>query len=140
MRFRKLGPNRYLIRLERGEPVVETLTRFAREEEIASAEITAIGAVENVELAYFDRERRTYLTRRFPDVYELVSLIGNLSWVEDSPLFHLHACLGGPQYQAICGHLASADVAVTLELHLLSFPDRIDRRRDEQIGLNLLDL
>ncbi len=140
MKYRSLGPNHYLIRLLKGEAVAATLIRFAQEHEISSGQVTAIGALENTELGFFDRDEKKYLTKRFPDVNELISLVGTVPWVDGSPFFHLHACLGGRDYEAVCGHFIEATVAITVEVTLIATDVRVERALDEDIGLNLLDI
>jgi predicted DNA-binding protein with PD1-like motif len=69
---------------------------------------------------------------------ELVSLTGNVTWVDDAPLIHAHAVLAGPDYVAYGGHLFSAEIAVTGEVSIAPFTTRVCRKPDERTGLNLI--
>ena len=53
MKYRKIG-NSYVIRLERGEKVIEKLTEFCRKEGIKSGHCSGIGGLERAEIAYFN--------------------------------------------------------------------------------------
>jgi predicted DNA-binding protein with PD1-like motif len=59
MRHQRFG-ERYIVRLERGESVVETLTTLLADERIDCANLSAAGAVQWVRLAYWNAETRRY--------------------------------------------------------------------------------
>lgn len=130
----------YLLRLPRGARVMETLLDFIREKNIGGGALSAIGALEEVELGYFRLSDQQYLRKKLEGIYELVSFTGNLSYVDGQPMLHAHAVLGDPGFQTVAGHFFDGTVAVTLEVHLTVFSEKVARRRDEETGLNLLDL
>jgi len=130
----------FWLRLKRGEPVVESLTRFAKEQEITAAGISGIGAVTGASLGYFDLTRREYNRKKFDGVYELLNLAGNISLVDGNPFVHAHVIVAGPDYQTLGGHLFEAEVAVTVEIILRVFPQAVSRKFDPDINLNLWNL
>jgi len=130
----------YLLRLPRGARVMETLLDFIREKNIDGGALSAIGAVEEVELGYFRLSDHQYLRKKLNGIYELVAFSGNVSYVDGQPMVHAHAVLGDPGFQTVAGHFFDGAVAVTMEIYLTVFSDKIARRRDEETGLNLLDL
>lgn len=130
----------FLVRLFRGEKVTETLLKFIKEREISGGIITGIGAVEKVTLGYFDRNEKQYLRREFNDIYEVVSFNGNISYVKDEPFVHAHIMLGDRKFQTIAGHFFEGSVAVTMEIFMRVFEDKIRREPDEVLQLNLLKL
>ncbi len=139
MVFNKMDSG-FWLRLKRGEPVIESMTRFAREQEITAAQISGIGAVSGVTLGYFDLTRREYNRKKFDGVYELLNLAGNISLVDGEPFVHAHIVLANPDYQVIGGHLFEAEVAVTVEIVLRVFPQKINRKFDPEVNLKLWDL
>jgi uncharacterized protein len=141
---------RYLIRLESGERVMETLVAFAREEGLLFAQVQAIGAVSEARLAYWNAQTREYEYTDVSEQTEIVGFSGNLAWREGEPFFHVHVMLGRQDLSVLGGHLVEATVNPTLEVILSgTLSGSVDkdesreapvRRKDEQSGLFLLDL
>lgn len=129
-----------LLRLFAGERMPEALTDFAREEGWSSGWIQGIGAVEAVELAYFDRNLREYQRKKFEGVFELIGCTGNLAMVSGEPFWHLHALIGDANCQIVGGHLIGLTIAVTGEFWLTRGEGPVHRTIDEATGLKLLDL
>lgn len=139
MRFRRVG-SRFLLRGEIGDRFPAALVALAREQEWLSGSISGLGGVRNVKLAYFDVLRKEYLPIQVDGVVELVSLTGNLTIVDGEPFWHLHAVVSDAAGSVTAGHLASLEVAVTLECWIDIVGERVERWRDEVSGLNLLDV
>ena len=130
----------FVVKLDRGEQLVDSLIKFARQEKVDSGSVAGIGAVTNVTLGYFDREQKKYLQRKFEDVYELVSLLGSIASLDHQPILHLHIAISDRNYNLCAGHLFSAEVAVTAEVFVRAYPEPLLRKKDPEFGLNLLDL
>ena len=134
--------NGFFLVFERGEEFISTLARFCEEVEVHWAVFGGIGAVEDVEIGYYDLSTRKYVFRREAGPFEVVSLHGNIAELQERPLVHVHTTLGrcDDSLQTIGGHLKSARVAVTLEVSLWVVTQPLIRSYDEQIGLNLIRL
>lgn len=132
--------NRYVVRLERGEDVIVALSRFAEESGIRSGCVQGIGAVENVELGYFNRDTREYQKIRFDGEYELITLMGNYTLVDDKPFLHAHVIISDEACKAFAGHLFSGEIAVTGEFFITPISYEITREYDDATGLNLMKL
>jgi len=130
----------FVVKLDKGEQLVDSLIKFARQEKVDSGSVTGIGAVTNVTLGYFDREQKKYLEKKFEEVYELVSLLGSIATINYQPILHLHIIISDRNYKVYAGHLFSAEVAVTAEIFVRAYPEPLLRKKDPQFGLNLLDL
>jgi len=135
---------RHLVRLESGEPVVESLAgflgRLRADSGVRFANLSAAGAVSRATLAYWDPADQVYRDREFGEQLEVVSFQGNASLKDDAPFLHLHVVLGRADFSAIAGHLREAIVHPTLEVWLRTEDVAIERRRDPATGLDLLDL
>ena len=129
-----------ILRLEKGEEVLSTLTDFVRENDIRGGAILGLGAIRDLELGLYDPHEKTYIKRTFPEDMELGNLTGNISWFEGHPVLHCHVTVAAHDLKAYTGHLFSAVVAVTVECVIRPFSKKLTRARDEAIGLNLLDL
>ena len=68
-------------------------------------------------------------------------MTGNIAQVDGAPFIHVHAVLTDMlKNDSIGGHVFEAKVAVTLEVHLVAFNEKITREMDDEIGLKLLNL
>ena len=140
MQYQQVGDYSYMIRLQSGEPVIETLTAFLRRIEAGFAGMSAFGAVEWAELAYWNSDTEQYEYRKFEEQMEVVSLGGNCSLKEGEPFLHVHCVLSRHDYSVLGGHLTEARVRPTLEVLLQTGPSQVRRTQDVDSGLYLLDL
>ncbi len=132
------GSRSWVLVFDRGEKVAETLKRFASEQALEGAWIRGLGAVEDAELGWFDRDEKTYRTRTFEGPLELLSLQGNFARADGDRVWHLHAVCAGPDLKAVGGHLVEASCAVTLEMIVQETPFSLERAFDERFDLKLL--
>ena len=139
MRFQRFG-DRYIVRLESGEPVIETLTEFLLSERIEFANLSAAGAVRSVRLGYWNADTRAYEYRDLDEQLEVVSFQGNSSLKDGQPFLHLHGVFGRRDFSVVGGHIKEARVHPTLEVWLRTETIAVRRARDETSGLDLLDL
>lgn len=139
MRFRKIE-NGYFLRLEKGEEVVSSIVQFAAKEKIASGAFFGLGAINKIDLGYYNLEQRKYEKEHFAEDMEVGNITGNIASLEGKPFVHMHVTVSGKDLKAFTGHLFSAEVALTLEIFVFTSSARIERKMDPEIGLNLLHL
>lgn len=133
------GQRTYAVVLETGEEVMDCLSRFVAAERIGAAQITAIGALSDVVLMYFDWEEKDY--RRIPvrEQVEVASLIGDVAEGPDGkPALHVHLVVGRRDGTAMAGHLAQAHVRPTLEAVITENPAHLRKVKDKESGLPLI--
>jgi len=130
----------HFFRVAKGALFADALLAFVQKEGIPAATCSAIGAVEDVVLAYYNLETRAYEEKQLEDVWELVALTGNIATKEGSPFLHAHVVVSDPDMQTRGGHLVSCTVAATVEVTLHPLPKAITRSFDEVTGLHLLDI
>ncbi|KPL04631.1 MAG: hypothetical protein AMJ90_00250 [candidate division Zixibacteria bacterium SM23_73_2] len=138
--FYKKIPNGYIVRLEAGEEVISSLSEFAKKEKILGGFLFGLGAIKDATLGYFDVKNREYIKKTFDDEYEISSLVGDIYYFEGKPDVHAHVTLSGRDFKVIGGHLFSATVTGTGEFFICVSSDMLQRKKDPQTGLNLLDL
>jgi uncharacterized protein len=126
----------FLVRLDRGEEVIEAMTSFAARRKIGCGFLQGIGAVEKAEIGYFDLARKNYRRRALSPVAEVVGLSGNISLLNGQPFIHAHIILAGPDQKVLGGHLFAATVAITLELYVRVIRGRLVRKHDPKTGFN----
>lgn len=123
--------------LEKGEKLVESITRFAKLTGVNAASLQGLGALEEVELGFYNLHEKTYKKTTLKGDWELVALNGNITLKEGTPFVHVHAALGGEDFSLKGGHLFEAIVAVTCEISLLPHTVHIERHAHSGIGLAL---
>jgi predicted DNA-binding protein with PD1-like motif len=128
----------YFLRLEKGEEIIGSLTDFADKNNIQGAGISGIGALEEVKLGYYDREQKRYLDKTFYEVYEMLSLTGNIGRFEGQTVIHAHCTIGTSDYRVFGGHLFSGIVAVTGEIYVRVISQPLTRLVDNEFNLKLL--
>ena len=140
MRYRRFG-DRFVIRLESGESLTEELEELVRREGIGFADVSAAGAVSWIRLGYWHADTRKYAYHEFDEQLEVVSFQGNISLEQnDSPHLHIHGVFGHPDFSVVAGHVKEARVNPTLEIWLRAEEIPIRRVRDQETGLDMLDL
>ena len=138
MKYEKVDGG-YFIRLFKGEEIPAALCKFITQKKIGGGYISGLGAVNNVTLGYFDLERQKYLKEEFPGIYELVSLTGNIAYVEGEPFVHAHVLISDQQMVPRAGHLFAGTIAITGEFFIAVAGKKFRRTKDPEVGLNLLD-
>lgn len=137
MKFKKIE-QKYLIRLERGESIVESLTKFCQEQAINFGTISAIGGVDQATLGWYELTTKSYHWKDFSGNLEVVSLTGNIALLDQAPFLHIHTVIADENYQSFGGHLKEAKVAVTLEVIIEKLEGKVERKMEDEIGLSLL--
>ena len=135
------GPERsFVVVLETGDEVVATLERFADEHGLMACRVSAIGAVQQATLGYFDWERKDYVKIPINEQVEVLSFIGDIALKDGKPKVHAHVVVGKRDGTAHGGHLLEAFVRPTLEVVLIETPAHLRRTYDEASKIALIDL
>jgi hypothetical protein len=131
----------FVLILDPGEEVFDTITRFAADEDLAGASLTALGAFERAIVGWLDLHTRAY--RRIPidEQCEVLSIVGDIATGDDSkPSLHLHVVLGLRDGTTRGGHLLEGVVRPTLEVTIAEATAHLRRRRRPEFGIALIDL
>jgi len=134
------GERTFVIVFDKGDEVVAGLTAFAAREHLRASHLTAIGALRDVTLGYFDRDRRDYTRIPMAEQVEVLSLLGVITRDGTQPKLHAHIVVGQADGNARGGHLLEAHVWPTLEVIVEESPRHLQRRTDPETGLALIDL
>lgn len=107
MRVRVEGGKAIVGRLERGDDLLEGLTRVCREEGVRLGRIEALGAVERAVVGFYDQAAYEYRYHELDEPLEILCLVGNVSLKDGEPMVHAHLTLSDAQGRAFGGHLAA---------------------------------
>ena len=128
------------MRFAHGEDVVGGVLDFARAQQVKGAWVNLLGAIEDPELGYYDLPTKSYTRRSFPGDWEIMGAVGNLGWLGETPVFHIHVTISGPDFAAKGGHLFAGRAGATTEVWIRDLKTDLVRARDESIGLALWSL
>ena len=133
------GLRTFAVVFSTGDEAVSGLKRFADENRVSGAQVTALGAFSKVTVAFFDWQQKDYRRIQFDEQMEVLSLTGNIGVKEGAPALHAHVALGRADGTAHGGHLIEASVRPTLEVIVTETPAHLHRRFDPETGLHLID-
>ena len=134
------GEKTFAVIFEKGDEVIETLRRFANEQRLLASHFTAIGALSDVVIGFFDPAKKQYKKIPIREQVEVLSLTGDIAFEGDVPKIHAHIVVGKSDGTAHGGHLIAGHVFPTIELILVESPKYLQRRLDKETGLALIDL
>jgi predicted DNA-binding protein with PD1-like motif len=134
------GLRTFAVVLDKRDDVTEGLLRFAAQHKVTGAQLSAIGALEQVTLGYFDRDRKDYAHIEIREQVEVLSFTGNIALKDGKPKLHAHIVIGKADGTALGGHLLQARVWPTLEIMIVETPEHLRRTFDAETGLALLNL
>ncbi len=137
MDYKKYG-NYYIVRIDRGEEILENLQKLAKEEAIKIGTISGIGACDRVTIGVYSVEKKKYFETTLNEDLELTSLNGNITTMAGEVYLHLHANFGKANGEVVGGHLNKAYISGTSEIFIHTIDDEIDRKKDPVTGLNIL--
>jgi predicted DNA-binding protein with PD1-like motif len=134
------GLRTFAVVMDKGDEVVEQLLRFAEEQQVSGAAVTAVGACREATLAFFDPDELAYHDIPVNEQAEIVSLLGDIAELDDQPALHVHTVLALRNGSTVGGHLRRALVWPTLEVMVTETPVQLRKFVDHSTGLALLGL
>lgn len=139
MIIKKFG-SKFIVRLDKGEEIVQSLMKICVENNIRLGSITGIGATNQATIGLFDPKTKEYSSQELTGNFEIAPLVGNISTMKGEIYLHLHINLGDDKQHSWSGHLNSAIVSATFEAVIDTIDGEIDRELDPDIGLNLIKM
>ena len=125
-----------LIRLERGSDMLRSLNEAAARLGISAGTIQAIGAVEELAVAYYVQDRKQYHDLHFPEHMEIGSALGNVSLKDGAPFVHMHVTATRMDGTTVGGHLTEGTRVYLIEAYLRALGGPAPaREQDDELGL-----
>lgn len=136
MEFQKFG-NNYVVRIDKGEEVLQKLKEVCEKENIKLGGITGLGATDKVVLGLFDTEEKKYNKTTLTGPMEITSLIGNISISNGKCYLHCHINVCDKNMSVHGGHLNECYISATGEFIISAIDGEVERELSKEIGLNL---
>ncbi|MBU2550673.1 MAG: DUF296 domain-containing protein [Proteobacteria bacterium] len=126
-------------RLAFGDDLLVALTRICEDEGIMLGRVSAIGALSEARIGFYDQAAAEYIYHDLAMQLELIDLVGNVSEKEGRPFVHAHVTLGRRDGGVVGGHLFEGSMVFACEyvIEVLESEGRFTRRFDPQTGLFL---
>lgn len=137
MQYKRFGDT-IVARIDKGEEILEQLRLIAQRENVLLAEVSALGAVNDITVGVFNTAEKKYYANHFQGTFEIVSLTGTVSTMNGAYYAHIHMSAGDEKGMVFGGHLNRAVVSATCEMVIRVIDGQVDRAFDEGVGLNLL--
>lgn len=71
---------------------------------------------------------------------EILALMGNITTMNGEYYGHMHVTLGKDDGSCVGGHANELHISATAEIFIQVLAGEVDRIREENVGLNVLDL
>ncbi|HCF70263.1 MAG TPA: DNA-binding protein [Syntrophomonas sp.] len=130
----------YLLSLDRGEEVIQSIKDFCRKQKITLGLIHGIGASNQISVGLFETAAMQYHTMELTGDHEITNLSGNISTKDGNVYLHIHATLVDAKFKATGGHLNSAVISGACELFIQALDGEGNRIYDSELGLNVFQL
>ena len=131
----------HYVKFEKDTLLLESLTEYAVSNKIKTAEISFIGAVQNLNVLYFNQDSKQYEEHTFDGGFEVLSGLGNITLFNDKPLVHIHISVSDKDGNAFGGHLTEGSKIWLIEAIIKepTFIKRffIKRSYDKELNLNV---
>lgn len=133
-----IDTNQHILTIERGEELIAQLVAYAHEHRPNSAWLSGLGGTDRLTLGFYDLPSKDYEWHEYDEPLEILSLTGNLSWVDGEPFWHVHGTFSGRDMKAFGGHVKSLNVSQICEVMITPHSTPLTRAYDEVTGLKLL--
>lgn len=137
-RIAKLGRT-FIGRLQFNDDLLETLTDFCKAHRIKAGSFQLIGAVRNLNLGYYDQNKKRYTgCVSFKQKLEVVSCSGNVSLKDGEIFVHAHIACADHKGKAFGGHLMPGTKVFAAEFFIQELKGiELKRTKDAATGLPL---
>ena len=136
MEYRRFGSH-YLVRIDRGEEVMESLVQLCRAEGILLGAVSGLGAADYAKVGIYRVADHQFEGREFFGEQEVSSIVGSITEKDGEPYLHLHINLCDENMNIHGGHMTACRISGTCELTVTVLEGHVGRKHDEETGLNL---
>jgi len=99
-----------LARLDHGKEIITQIADMAEQRNISTGIFSAIGALSQVKLAFYDQDVHSYRNVSVDRPVEILSCSGNISLRDGHPFVHAHATVADSEGNVMGGHLSEGTV------------------------------
>ena len=138
MDYKKFG-NKIVLRLKKGDKIIESIEKLAKEENIKACHFAGIGAANEIKLAILNPGDDDYAWETYNEALEITSLVGNITSFEGEPMVHAHITCSREDFSVIGGHLGEGICSLTLELFVDLVDGELIKKHDDELKINTIE-
>ncbi len=138
MDYRRFGTN-YMVRIDRGEEIMESLTKMCKKEGILLGSVSGLGAADYAKIGIYRVADHQFEGKEYFGEQEISSIVGSITQKDGEPYLHLHANLCDDNMNIHGGHLTACRISGTCELTVTVMEGSVGRVKDEETGLMIFD-
>ena len=129
----------HYLKLDKEQLLLESLTEYVKKSNVKTAEISFIGAVQNVKVMYFNQIKKEYEHHELHGGHEVLSGLGNVSLLDGEPFVHIHVTVADKEGKAFGGHLDEGTRVWLIEAIIkeINSKESIKRKLDNELCLNV---
>ena len=139
MNFKRFD-NKVVVRIDKGEEIVDQLKIICKKLDIKLGSIVGIGATDKAVINLLNTKTKKYQSKEFTGDHEIAPLVGNITMMNGEVYLHLHVTICNVEHKALGGHLNSAVISSTFEGIIEIIEGQVTREYNDDVGLNLLKL
>lgn len=132
--------NKVIVRVDKGEELVDSLKTLCKALDITLGTIIGIGATDKVTIGLMNTKTQKYQSKELTGDHEIAPLLGNITRMNGEVYLHLHVTICNVEHKALGGHLTSAVISATFEGVIDIIDGQVNREYNAEVGLNLLKL
>jgi predicted DNA-binding protein with PD1-like motif len=132
--------NKVIVRIDKGEELVDCLKTICKKLDIKLGSIVGIGSTDKITIGLLNTKTKKYQLKEFTGDHEIASLVGNITMMNGEVYLHLHLTICNVEHKAIGGHLTSAIISATFEGIIDIIEGHVTREYNDDVGLNHLKL
>ena len=129
----------YAVISYQGDEVYSGLQESAENYHVTNAHFTAIGALDDATVGWFDPQRKMYKKIPISGQHELIGMSGDIALHQGRPVVHTHMVVGSPDGTTRAGHVLEAYASPTVEAMVTVDPVSMHKRFDPATDLTLID-
>ena len=127
-----------ILRFDSGEDAIAGISEFAAKEGIFAAWVSAIGSTKEIEIGFYDLEKKEYENAVYDEIMELVGSSGTIAQLDGEVALHMHGTFGGRDFGTVGGHIHRMITNATIEVFVHKIDGEIQRELHAETGLKLL--
>jgi predicted DNA-binding protein with PD1-like motif len=128
----------FILVLKRGENLSAAIIQCANDAKLPGASLAGLGALENPTLNYFNLTTKKFQPKTFQGIFEINSLVGNITKLEGKRVAHIHVALSDNQYHVMGGHLSNALVGIIAEITITPHAGQLVKKIDKDLGVAVI--
>lgn len=133
----KIFDNKIVLRLDRGEEIVSSIKSLCEKENIKLASVSGIGGTDCFTVGIFNLKKSRYDIKTFKGAYEITGIHGNVNQMDGKHYLHIHINCAKKCGRTFGGHLISCRISLTAEIVLEVISGTVERKKDDNLKINL---